>query len=304
MLPNFIVAGFPKCGTTSLYYYLMEHPEIFVPEQKELHYFTSKILSRDVAGKDDGSLVDFFIKSKKEYESLYNSTKSQKVSGDFSPSYGNYPCIIPEIKKTLGAETKVIFMLRDPIKRSYSNYLHLVREGRESLSFYDALVAEDKRRAAGYSDFWYYRWNSEYADKIIAYKKAFADVKVIVFEEFIKDPVKGVKDIYRFLGVSENFVPSSVDTTFNVGGVFEQNVITNFIFRQSALKSRLKKTFPIPTFLKKLKLAIITKYKKPTPEIDEASQAFLVSRLRNDVSRLKSNLKLDTSSWDKAFTNK
>ena len=301
MLPNFIVAGFPKCGTTSLYYYLMEHPEIFVPEQKELHFFTSEILSRDTAGKDDDALKDFFVTSQEAYESLYKTAAEDKLRGDFSPSYGNYPSIIPSIKDTLGSDTKIIFMLRDPVKRAYSNYLHLVREGRETLPFYEGLLAEDKRRTEGYSDFWYYRWNSEYADKIMAYQEVFPDLKVIVFEEFIKDPKEGVKEIYRFLGVDENFTPKNVGTTFNVGGVFEKNVFTNFIFGQSPLKNRLKKTFPIPTFLKKWKLAIITKYKKPTPEMDQASEAFLISKLKEDVTALNKQFALNISNWNKAF---
>ncbi len=298
MLPNFIVAGFPKCGTTSLYYYLMEHPEIFVPEQKELHYFTSEILSTDTSGKDDNALMDFLIRTKEDYDKLYQASAGETARGDFSPSYANYPSIIPSIKQTLGEDTKVIFMLRDPIKRAYSNYLHLVREGRENLTFYDALQAEDQRRKAGYSDFWYYRFNSEYVDKIVAYKASFKEVKVVIFEEFIKDPSAGIKDIYKFLGVADDFVVDNIETTFNVGGVFEKNVLTSFIFGQSALKNGLKKAIPIPTFLKKIKIAIITKYKKPTPEIDQDAEAFLISKLKEDVSRLNKELAIDVSSWN------
>ena len=70
-LPNFIISGFPKCGTTSLHYYLSEHPEIYMPDQKELHFFTNKIFSDENKGAGDSILAKTHIKNLKNYQKCF-----------------------------------------------------------------------------------------------------------------------------------------------------------------------------------------------------------------------------------------
>ncbi|MFT4643982.1 MAG: hypothetical protein ACI8RP_001011 [Urechidicola sp.] len=300
-LPNFIVAGFPKCGSTSLYYYLYEHPEIFLPKQKELHYFTYDIIVNLDAGKNDKEIKEFHVGSLSEYKNCYKDVTTEIAIGDVSPSYANYPEIIPKISKTLGAETKVIIILRDPIKRAYSNYLHLVRENREDLSFYEALKQEEQRKKEGYSDFWYYTYNSLYYEKIKKIKETFNKVLIITFEEFIQDTEKGIVDVYSFLGVRKDFIPKNLNTQFNPGGVYKKNAITNFIFKQSKLKSIIKKTIPISTPIKKLKIKLIKNYKEPTPKIDELSEKYLLNKFHEDVNKLKEEFGVKTAYWNKDF---
>ena len=132
--PNFIIAGFPKCGTTSLHHYLNEHPEIFMPEQKELHFFTYKILSKLKNGPKDELVKETQINSSEKYLSYYQNVKKEIAIGDASPSYINYPSEFLKIKRYLN-DPKVIIILRDPINRAYSNYLHLKREHSSLLTF-------------------------------------------------------------------------------------------------------------------------------------------------------------------------
>ena len=173
--PNFIIAGFPKCGTTSLHHYLNEHPEIFMPEQKELHFFTFKILSRLKNGPKDELVKETQINSSEKNLSYFQNVKKEIAIGDASPSYINYPSEFLKIKKYLN-DPKVIIILRDPINRAYSNYLHLKREHRETMSFEDAIGAEDERIKNKYSDFWYYKFNSTYYQKIVKAKTTFSNV--------------------------------------------------------------------------------------------------------------------------------
>ncbi len=299
-LPNFILAGFPKCGSTSLYYYLFEHPEIFLPKQKELHYFTYDILTGLNAGKGDKEIQEFHIGSFEKYKACFSGLTTEKAIGDVSPSYANYKDCIPNIKNTLGKNTKIIFILRDPVQRAYSNYLHLVRENREKLTFYEALMQEDKRREDGYSDFWYYFFNSTYLPKINRMKEYFKDVLIITFEEFINDSQKGIKEIYSFLGVDVTFKPGNLNTKFNAGGVYDDNAITRFIFSQNRLKNMIKKTIPISMGMKKTKLWLIEKYKKETPNIPQDAKSFLVDKFRQDLEELKA-LGIKTELWNNSF---
>ena len=162
--PNFVISGFPKCGTTSLHHYLNEHPQIYMPIQKELHFFTFEILSKLNKGPLDKIVKESQIDNSEKYLSYYQNVKKENAIGDTSPSYINYPSQFFRIKKYLN-DPKIIILLRDPISRAYSNYLHLKREGRETLSFKDAIEIEDHRREAQYSDFWYYKFNSTYYEK-------------------------------------------------------------------------------------------------------------------------------------------
>ena len=238
--PNFIIAGFPKCGTTSLFHYLKQHPEIFMPNQKELHFFTQPQIYKLNKGPKDKVVKQSHIKSEKEYLELFKSVKDEIAVGDASPSYINYPENFGMIKQYLN-DPKVIVIVRDPIDRAYSNYLHLKRELRETMDFFSALKNEDNRREESYSDFWYYRFNSTYYKKILMAKKTFSNVLVLTAEEFKRNPEITLKKVYSFLGVKLIVKKQALETKFNVGGYYKKNLITSLIFQPSRFKNALKK---------------------------------------------------------------
>lgn len=285
--PNFIIAGFPKCGSTALHYYLDDHPEVFMPKQKELHFFTNHILAKLKNGPGDKEAKLNQISNLDNYDKCFENAKDSQVIGEASPSYINYPSVFSEINKELN-KPKVIIMLRDPIKRAYSNYLHLVREHRESLSFYDSLMKENERINNGYSDFWYYKFNSSYFDKILAAKKSFDDVLIITQEELRNDTKGTIKKVFSFIGVDNNYTPNNIHQKYNHGGVFEDNFITRFFFKQTKFKSTIKKIVPIPVQLKNVLNNTVSKYRQPTPEIDVETMNYLVTYFKKDVKKLKS----------------
>lgn len=300
-LPNFIIAGFPKCGSTSLYYYLNEHPEIFMPSQKELHFFTHEILNSTIEGPGDKQVNKFHITSFNEYKKCYSKVTNQEVIGDASPSYINYPSCISDLKDKLGDDVKIIVLLRDPVKRAYSNYLHLVREHRENLDFFSALKEEQNRRNKKYSDFWYYTFNSFYFEKIKAFKNEFKDVLIITTEEMSRETSKVITEVYSFLGVDKNFIPDNIERRYNPGGLYKENIITKFFFKQSKLRSLIKQVIPISPWMKHFKHSLINKYQRPTPPIDERSEDYLVELFSEDVLKLNSEFGVNTEFWNKKF---
>jgi len=303
-IPNFIIVGFPKCGSTSLHYYLNEHPDIFMPTQKELHYFTHEILSQLNAGPQDNQVNQFNVSSFSDYKKRYKNLKDEKAIGEVSPSYINYPSCIDAIKEKLGTNIKIIVIVRDPIKRAFSNYLHLVRESREKLSFYEALEHENKRKEQNYSDFWYYSFNSKYFDKIRVFKDEFNDVLLVKTEDLNKQANEVLYKIYEFLEVDSSFLPKNLDKRYNPGGVFEENLITKFFFNQSKLRSFIKKVIPITPWMKHIKQKMIGKYKKTTPAIDEKSEDYLVDLLKNDVMNLNKEFHINIDDWNPKFQKK
>lgn len=268
-----------------------------MPPQKELHFFTHQILSSNDQGPGDKEVDQFNVKSREAYLRQYKDVTNEKAIGDASPSYINYPQCIPQLKNVLGDDLKVVVILRDPVERAYSNYLHLRRENREPLGFYEALMEEPVRREARYADFWYYTFNSFYFEKIMAYRKAFENVLILTLEELKEDTEGTMRKLYEFIGVDPDFRPSNEGRQYNPGGAYKQNWITRFIFQQSKGRSFLKKAIPITPWMKHLKHRIIQRYKTPTPEMEVEARSYLQELLAEDVALLNRELKIRTELW-------
>lgn len=302
-LPNFLVVGFPKCGSTSLHYFLDVHPEIFMPQQKEIHFFSYPNINLLNKGPKDKHVKKLQIGNIEDYSNLFRASSKSQISGEVSPSYVNYPnnCI-PKIKEILG-NPKIIIILRDPINRAYSNYLHLLREKRETLGFYDALKNEEKRKQMGYSDFWYYKFNSDYFQKVKAYKDAFEDVLILESEQLKANPEYTISNVYKFIGVSETYLPSNLNKSYNEGGVYKSNFVTDFFFQQSKARDIVRKIVPANKTMKHLKQKIIKNYKKETPEIDERAKWLLINDLKTNTKKLKETYNLTCLNWHDELFN-
>lgn len=293
--PNFIIAGFPKCGTTSLHHYLSEHPQIFMPSQKELHFFTYEILSKLKNGPKDGPVKKTQIQDSKKYLDFYRNVKNEIAVGDASPSYINYPNQFLKIKEYL-EDPKFIIVLRDPINRAYSNYLHLKREQRETLTFKEAVNRENKRIKDKYSDFWYYKFNSTYYDKILKAKETFKEVLIITSEELNENHEATMKKVYKFLDVDCNFITKRKSNRFNKGGYYKKNLFTKIIFQPSKFKNLIKKFIKPTPSLKILLARVASVFRAKTEEIDEETVLYLTKHFKEEVKKLKS-LNINTSNW-------
>ena len=137
ILPSFIIIGAQRCGTTSLYDYLSNHPQILPSPVKELFYF-------DDYYKRPLNWYRSFFPTKKECEKLEEKLKLPVITGEASPSYFFNPYTPKRIKETL-PDVKLLLVLRNPVERAYSHYNHIKRLGREELSFEEALKKEEER---------------------------------------------------------------------------------------------------------------------------------------------------------------
>ena len=129
-LPNFMCIGVAKSGTTSLYDILRQHPDIFLPSFKEPHFF---------------DIIENFNQGLNWYKNTYYSRANKDIIGDFTPSYFFDKNVPKRIHSSLGNDIRFIVLLRDPVDRAYSHYLHSFRDRHESLSFEDALRNEKER---------------------------------------------------------------------------------------------------------------------------------------------------------------
>ena len=143
-LPNVLIAGAAKSGTTAMYFYLQNHPDIFFSRLKEPCFFSAQVF--EFPGNGIGDEQKKITQTLTEYELLFRDAGNQKIIADASQDTLYYPETIPNIHKYLG-DPAILIMLRNPIDRAFSAYGHLVRDNRERLSFEDSLQKEEQRIA-------------------------------------------------------------------------------------------------------------------------------------------------------------
>jgi hypothetical protein len=137
-LPDFIIVGAQKAGTTSLYRYLVSHPEIFGPRKKEINYFDSNYHLGQTWYRSHFPLV--------ATRKLARRCGFQVIAGEASPEYASHPSV-PERVSSVVPAARLIFLLRNPVDRAFSHYHHAIRHGWEQLSFKEAIAREGERLA-------------------------------------------------------------------------------------------------------------------------------------------------------------
>jgi hypothetical protein len=206
VLPDFVIIGAQKCGTSSLYAYLTQHPNVMPALEKEVHYFDSNY------DKGIAWYKAHFVTS--AYRAVQSFRTGQKtITGEASPYYLIYPHAPARLRAVLPA-AKLIVLLRNPVDRAYSHYQHQVARGRESLSFEDALRAEQKRldgeyermmRDEHYTSFahahYSYLLRGIYADQLALWFEVFPREQFLVLsaESLFADASVAVKQTLAYL---------------------------------------------------------------------------------------------------------
>lgn len=296
-MPNFLVVGAAKSGTTSLYFYLDKHPDIYIPSVKECRFFSQ--MSANFKGPGDEILNKNIIKSLDEYRLLFSSVKNEKAIGDVSPDYLYfYEKSIEKIKQILG-DVRIIIILRNPVERAYSQYLHLLRDERETLSFEDALSNEEIRKKANWEWFWSYKDVGFYYKQVKAYIENFSQVKIYLCDDLKKDALLLIRDIYRFLEVDDSFVPDDLNKRYNISGVPKSRWLYEFLNRPNSLRTALKPFISIilpKSKRQELKFLITEKNLKKT-DMKTETREYLKGLYREDIIRLQELINRDLSHW-------
>ena len=293
-LPDFLIVGAAKCGTTSLSNYLNQHQDIFITNPKEPKFLTFDFLKSSYQGKGDDFTKKKAVKSLEEYLQLFELAKENQVKGEASVDIlFYYKKTIPIIKQLIG-DPKIIIMLRNPVNRAFSAFCHLVRDNREKLSFEEGLKNENERFEKGCEFIWSYKEGSYYYEAVKAFKENFTNVKVLIFEDYIKDVDQSIESTLSFLGVSENF--SFTETYENTSGKPKLQLINTILLRDSFVKDLVKKVLPESTRAK-IKAAI--HQKNLTPIIIKSEDISLLKhQYDNDIKSLEKLLGIDLSIWD------
>ena len=206
--PNFIIIGAMKAATTSLYTYLKQHPDVFMTAIKEPMFFNNFQKANDfkVHGRKTKTITTF-----DQYYALFDAVKNEKAIGEASPSYiFNEDC--PQLIQKYLPDTKIIAVLRQPVERAYSNFLHARRANREPISdFKIAFGKEGERKAENWSPLYYYKSKGYYTKQLERYYSLFPkeNIKILLFEDLIKNPIETSQEIFEFLNADSAFIPDT-----------------------------------------------------------------------------------------------
>jgi len=297
-LPNFLIVGAAKSGTTSLYHYLKQHPEIYMPpNKKETFFFAGK---KSSLGMGPGNFGKYIIKNFNDYKKLFQETDSSKYSavGEACVAYLYfYKKSIPNILDYL-KNPKIIIILRNPTDRAFSNYLHHVRDGLEQLSFEKALNSQKKRKEQNW--WWGFQLTDVgfYYHQVKAYLNHFNQVKITLFDDLKKDTISLVKDMYEFLGVDNSFTPD-VSIRYNISGVPKNKFIYRFLREPNILKSIVKPITKalIPQEEKRKMIEKVRMRNLQKPQMKPETRLYLKNLYREDILKLQDLIKRDLSSW-------
>ncbi|MHA6287066.1 sulfotransferase family protein [Maricaulis sp. CAU 1757] len=215
--PNFLVIGAPKSGTTSLYHYLGQHPDIFLSTVRKEGRFFSGVGDSDIHWPayyhfDTAPTVA-------SYQTLFSDYSGQVRIGDVSPDYYAYSSIAaPRVASLCGTQTRIIAILRNPVERAWSHYLQNVRRDAEFYSFEHTLDIEDQRRREHWGFQWLYADTGRYAHRLRHWFDRFDHVEILLQEDLAADGETLVRDLFDFLDI-ERDVPMDLGRRFNTGGI-------------------------------------------------------------------------------------
>jgi hypothetical protein len=294
VLPDFLIVGASKSGTSSIFHYLKQHPEIFLSEvQKEGRYFSQ--MKGNFSGPGDSGIDKTITPNLEQYKTLFKNYNNEKTAGDISPEYLYFhEKAIPLIKKVLGTHTKIIIILRSPVERAFSGYMHFKRDKREDLSFEEALEKEEERKQKNWIWAWQYKNSGLYYDQVKAYLDNFRNTKVIVFDDFREQPKKILAEICEFLGVNPDF---EFDTSYkyNVSGNPKSQILYK-LETSRGLVIFLKKFIP-NKMVGKLKNSLTGEKQMKKEKMKPETKQQLIKFFKNDILKLQELIEQDLSHW-------
>jgi hypothetical protein len=267
-LPTFLIIGAMKAGTTSLYQYVRSHPDVFMPEVKELDFF--------VAEKNWARGIGW-------YAEQFAPGESKRARGEASTNYTKHPLFEGAATRIAAAipDVKLVYLVRHPIERIRSHYLHAISAGWERKVIDKALLEEPQ-----YIDL------SRYAFQLDQYVQHFPRDQILIIraEELLVNRLDVLRRAFSFIGVDPDWTPPSVDREYHPTG---EKALPRLAARVpgGALAARIA-----PRPLKR----VVRRLLGPPLEVAALAptvESHLLHTLRPDVERLRTWLGDDFDGW-------
>lgn len=274
-LPNCIIIGVAKGGTTALYRYLGEHPEIYMSALKEINYFAYSDNEGRVSGRS------FPVTTLEAYRGLFSDGSEYKVRGEASPSYFGCASSPGRIHELI-PDAKLIISLRNPVDRAFSGYQMQVRANVERRPIQEAFTEDALFVRVSF----YYENLKRYFD---TFSKE--QIHVLLFDDLKKNTLGSVQSIFRFLDVDPTFCPDT-EVRHNKGSIPKNKAINAMLVRAYQLFGSVT-----PTTLRRLAVQFRDRNLGPAPELPCEIRQRLAALYRDDILRVQDLIQYDLSAW-------
>jgi hypothetical protein len=297
VLPNFMIIGAAKCGTTSLYHYLGQHREIYLSRIKEPKYFALAGQRVSYGGPgDQEDMEKHSVRCASTYAELFRDARPGQAVGEASTLYLYDTNAARRIRDAI-PDVRLIAVLRNPAERAYSNFLYMIRRGNEPLRDFGLALAEEERRIAQqWMPTWHYRRRGLYAEQLRRYRACFRpdQLKIYLYEDFTARPQALIADICRFLGVNDRFAPE-LSARHNVSGRPRSERLHRFMARSGGIKTWVRSCLPAPAA--RAVAARVRRLNLAHPPMPSTIRRQLVDYYRADIRELETLLNRDLSVW-------
>jgi hypothetical protein len=312
MLPNFFLVGAAKAGTTSLYNYLAQHPQIYMSPVKEPNFFADEVRIENFAPEFqprirrwqselrtylDGPRTEGFtsgpVADWKDYLRLFDRVKDEIAAGEATPMYLWSPTAPSNIRARC-PDAKILMILRNPIDRAFAQHVHTLSVSRTPITFREHIEAALRTSGRRIGELYPFLEFGFYSNQVERYLALFGRERVMVrlYDHFMTDPFGLFREVFSFLGVDAEFQPD-IGTRHMTARVPRSHLV-NCLLPPDGGRAAIARRFP-PALRRRLDFTLFRD--RSTLKMPASDREFLVSFYRSDVERLSDLLGVDLRCW-------
>jgi Sulfotransferase family len=295
-LPDFLIIGAARAGTTALHSYLRQSQDIFMPAHKEPNFFAFE--GEALACKGPGAdFINNSVTRLAAYCALFDAAPAGVRLGEASPLYLFSPKAPERIAHHV-PRVRMVAILRNPVEQAFSHYLYASKYRIEPIpDFTEALRREDERMSLGWQPLFGYSRFPRYAEQLDRFFARFPREQILIrtYEDYQSDPVRLIADILSHIGADATFRPD-MSEKMNAGGTPKNAVFQDFLMKSNPLTRAIGLVIPKQTRLRiRDRLAAINMQRDDA--MPKAARAILLDRLGDDIRRLGPMIGRDLSDW-------
>ncbi|MBE9168121.1 sulfotransferase [Pleurocapsales cyanobacterium LEGE 06147] len=283
-LPDFIIIGAGKCGTTSLYNYLNQHPQLSLCSQKETYFF--------IPEPTRSKFIPWgAVTSLEEYKTLFKNAPKHSIIGEISTTYYRHTETAQLIYDAL-PQVKIIAILRDPAERAFSDYQMHFRNGNEKQNFSKLIYPDNRFIKPGY-----------YYSELIPYFHIFARdrLKIILFDDLQQNPLILIRDLFDFLEVDTQFIPD-ISKKSREGGLPKNQTLNLLLTKKNPLRTSVASVLRLfmPFYFRQEIRSSLIKQNIQKTKLSTQDRSKLIELYKTDILHLEKLIDRDLSSWLKS----
>jgi hypothetical protein len=297
-LPNFLIIGAPKCGTTALSAALKAHPQIFMSALKEPRFFTYMNTPPTFRGPGSANFNRVAVTDIAHYQALFAGVRDEIAIGEASTDYLSYyqPAQTAENIRRYLPQVRLIELLRQPVERAYSGFSQWRQEGNEPLADFRSALAAEPQRLRDHWLTYRYRGDGCYYANLKPYFERFdrTQIRVYLYEDWNRQPQQLLQEIFSFLGVANLITPAMLKRHNETLTVRNQTLAR--LLRRAHLIKRLTGVLP-PSWRRRLGAKVRGFNQTKLPALDPQVCQELTALYRTDILQLQDLIGRDLRHW-------